>query len=77
MVLVNDEFKETFLTRISVKAYVLDPRFEFMLQSDVTERARAGFRKAGLTTPSQVVHGIVAVEATRMTPPSAADRRSG
>lgn len=63
VVLVNDEFKETFLTRISVKAYVLDPRFEFMLQSDVTERARAGFRKAGLTTPSQVVHGIVAVEA--------------
>ena len=62
VVLVKDEFKETFLTRIRVKAYVMDPRFEFMFQSDVTERARAGFRNAGLTTPQQVVHGIVAVE---------------
>ncbi len=63
VVLVKDKFKETFLTRIRVKAYVLDPRFEFMFQSDVTERARAGFRREGLTTPQQVVHGIVAVGA--------------
>jgi small-conductance mechanosensitive channel len=48
VVLVKDEFKETFLTRIRVKAYVLDPRHEFAFQSDVTERARAGFRKADL-----------------------------
>jgi small-conductance mechanosensitive channel len=48
VVLVKDEFKETFLTRIRVKAYVLDPRHEFSFQSDVTERARAGFREAGL-----------------------------
>jgi small-conductance mechanosensitive channel len=48
VVLVKDEFKETFLTRIRVKAYVLDPRLEFSFQSDVTERARAGFREAGL-----------------------------
>jgi len=48
VVLVKDEFKETFLTHLKVKAYVLDPRFEFAFQSDVTERARAGFRDAGL-----------------------------
>jgi small-conductance mechanosensitive channel len=48
VVLVSDVFKETFLTRVRVKAYVLDPRLEFLLQSDVTERARAGFREAGL-----------------------------
>jgi hypothetical protein len=47
-VLIKDDFKETFLTRIRVKAYVLDPRYEFLFQSDVTERARAGFREAGL-----------------------------
>lgn len=52
VVLVKDEFKETFLTRIRVKAYVLDPRYEFLFQSDVTERARAGFRDAGLVDPT-------------------------
>jgi small-conductance mechanosensitive channel len=51
VVLVSDVFKETFLTRVRVKAYVLDPRLEFLFQSDVTERARAGFREAGLLKP--------------------------
>jgi len=55
VVLVKDEFKETFLTRIRVKAYVLDPRYEFQFQSDVTERARAGFREGGLLEPG---HGL-------------------
>lgn len=48
VVLVQDDFRTTFVTRIKVRAYVLDPRFEFVFQSDVTERARDGFRKAGL-----------------------------
>jgi len=48
VVLISDVFKETFLTQVRVKAYVLDPRLEFLFQSDVTERARAGFREAGL-----------------------------
>ena len=52
--LVADVFKETFLTRVRVKAYVLDPRLEFLFQSDVTERARAGFREAGLLTPEHM-----------------------
>jgi len=54
VVLVSDVFKETFLTRVRVKAYVLDPRFEFLFQSDITERARAGFRDAGLLRPEHM-----------------------
>jgi len=40
VVLVADEFNERFFTRVRVKAYVLDPRLEFLFMSDVTERAR-------------------------------------
>jgi small-conductance mechanosensitive channel len=55
VVLVKDEFRETFLTHLKVKAYVLDPRYEFLFMSDVTERARVGFREAGLLGP---MHGV-------------------
>ena len=48
VVLVQDDFRTTFVTRVKIRAYVLDPRFEFVFQSDVTERAREGFRAAGL-----------------------------
>jgi small-conductance mechanosensitive channel len=48
VVLVKSMFEHTFHTRIRVKAYVLDPRLEFNFESDVTERARAGFREAGI-----------------------------
>lgn len=54
VVLISDIFKETFLTRVRVKAYVMDPRLERLFQSDVTERARAGFREAGLLRPEQM-----------------------
>ena len=56
VVLVQDQFERTFYTRIRVKGYVLDPRYEFLFQSDVTERARAGFRAAGILPPLQVDH---------------------
>jgi small-conductance mechanosensitive channel len=59
VVLVKDTFKETFLTQIKVKAYVLDPRYEFLFQSDVTERARAGFRDAGLADARHGVRAFV------------------
>ncbi len=49
-VFIEDEFHTTFVTRVKVRAYVLDPRFEFLLRSDITERARDGFRAAGLAT---------------------------
>jgi small-conductance mechanosensitive channel len=54
VVLVKDEFKETFITHIKVKAYVVDARYEFAFMSDVTERARAEFRQEGLVRP---MHG--------------------
>lgn len=50
VVIVKDEFKETFLTHLKVKAYVLDTRYEFLLMSDITERCREAFREAGLLT---------------------------
>lgn len=54
VVIVKDEFKETFVTHLKVKAYVLDTRYEFLLVSDITERARRAFREAGLLKP---MHG--------------------
>lgn len=51
VVLVKDEFDKTHLTRIRVKAYVLDTRYEFLLQSEITERARLEFRREGLLKP--------------------------
>lgn len=47
-VAVEDDFRTTILTRLTVRAYVLDPRFEVAFKSDLTERAREGFRAAGL-----------------------------
>ena len=52
VVLVRDVFKETFLTNIVVKAYVIDTRYEFLLMSEITERSRAEFRNQGLITPT-------------------------
>ncbi len=48
---VKDEFKETFLTHLVVKAYVVDARYEFALASDVTETAKAEFLKEGMLQP--------------------------
>ena len=48
---VRDEFKETFLTKIVVKAYVLDHLYESALSSDITETAKKGFLEAGLMYP--------------------------
>jgi len=59
VVLVSDVFKETFLTQVRVKAYVLDPRLELLFKSDVTERARVGFRAAGLLKPEHMLQELV------------------
>lgn len=45
---VKDVFKETFLTELKVKAYVLDTRYEFVFASDVTETAKMEFLHQGL-----------------------------
>jgi small-conductance mechanosensitive channel len=51
VVIVRDEFKETFLTHLKVKAYVLDTRYEFTFMSDVTEMAKAEFLREGMLWP--------------------------
>ncbi|MFT5142025.1 MAG: small-conductance mechanosensitive channel [Rhodothermales bacterium] len=52
---IRDEFRETFLTKIVVKAYVLDHLYESALETDITETAKMGFLKAGLLYP---VYGL-------------------
>lgn len=52
---IRDEFRETFLMKISVKAYVLDHLYESALATDITETAKLGFLKAGLLYP---VYGL-------------------
>lgn len=59
VVLVRDEFRETFLTHLEVKAYVIDARHEFRFMSDVTERARAEFRRLGLIGPQHGTRATV------------------
>ncbi len=48
---VKDEFKETFLTHLVVKSYVIDTRYEFALASDVTEAAKLEFLRQGMLWP--------------------------
>jgi len=77
VVLVKDEFRETFLTHLKVKAYVLDPRFEFLFQSDVTERARSGFREAGLLGPMHGVRAYIDLDRVPEAGPPAAEEDGG
>ncbi len=53
VVLVRDAYDHGFLTQLIVKAYVVDTRYEFRFASDVTMRAKAGFRAAGML-PTEV-----------------------
>jgi small-conductance mechanosensitive channel len=48
VVLVADAYDERHLVRLTVKAYVIDTRYEALLASDVTERARRAYRAEGL-----------------------------
>ncbi|MFK7848553.1 MAG: mechanosensitive ion channel family protein [Rhodothermales bacterium] len=48
---IKDLFKETFLTHLAVKAYVIDTRYEFAFASDVTETAKAQFQRKGMLAP--------------------------
>ncbi|MFT5365398.1 MAG: small-conductance mechanosensitive channel [Candidatus Latescibacterota bacterium] len=47
VVMVQDMYDKGFLTKLKVKAYVLDTRYEFAFASDVSERAKAAFVDAG------------------------------
>lgn len=48
---VADEVREMFLTRIRVRAYVIDTRHELALASDITEAAKSEFLRQGLLQP--------------------------
>jgi small-conductance mechanosensitive channel len=56
VVICKDEFKETFLLHIKVKAYVLDHKYENLLVSDVTEAAKSEFIRQGLLIPREPHH---------------------
>jgi len=54
-VIVTDEYDDGHIVHLKVKAYVLDARYEFLLMSDITERARQAFREEGLLVPANRV----------------------
>lgn len=58
-VLVDDRFDRTFLTRLKIKAYVLDIRLERLLASDISERLKGELLKRGLMTEA-TVRGVAA-----------------
>lgn len=54
-VLIDDRFERTFLTRLKIKAYVLDIRLERLLASDISERLKLELIRRGLLTENQVL----------------------
>ncbi|HEY8470850.1 MAG TPA: mechanosensitive ion channel domain-containing protein [Longimicrobiales bacterium] len=46
----QDDFRETFLTRACIRAYVHDHRYENAFASDVAERAKRALLESGLLT---------------------------
>ena len=54
LVLAEDRFERTFLTRFQVKAYVLDIRFERLLASDIIERIKKMLVAGGLLNEAMV-----------------------
>ncbi|HKK27986.1 MAG TPA: mechanosensitive ion channel domain-containing protein, partial [Gemmatimonadota bacterium] len=54
-VAVESEFRETFLVRLRVKAYVLDHRDEVRFRSDVVERAQEELVRRGIVDRELVV----------------------
>lgn len=54
-VAVESAFRETFLVRLRVKAYVLDHRDEVRFRSDVVERAQEEFVRRGIVDRELVV----------------------
>jgi small-conductance mechanosensitive channel len=58
-VLIEDHFDRTFLTRLTIKAYVLDIRFERLLASDITERFKNALLERQLIPETQLGQVIV------------------
>jgi small-conductance mechanosensitive channel len=59
-VLVEDLFNRTFLTRVTVKAYVLDVRLERVFASDILERIKNTLQIRGLLTEQMVLSALAA-----------------
>jgi small-conductance mechanosensitive channel len=59
-VLVDDLFNRTFLTRITVKAYVFDVRYERVFASDILERVKETLVARRLLTPELVLSALAA-----------------
>ena len=60
VVLVNEVITSGYVaTRLRAKAYVLDVRYEKAFETDVTERAKAGFARAGIVPPTMRHKGVV------------------
>ncbi len=57
-VVIEDVFDRTFLTRYSVKAYVLDVRLERVFYSDVLERIKRELIAQGLLTEDLVLRAL-------------------
>jgi small-conductance mechanosensitive channel len=76
VVLVRDEYEDTFVIHLKVKAYVIDTRYEFPFMSEVTERARAEFRRQGLLPPWHGARAWVDVSPTAAPDRTAPYRRS-
>jgi len=66
-VLINQVIHENyFAVRLRAKVYVLDVRYEKALETDVTERVMAGFRKAKIQPPAILHRGIAEPETTQI-----------
>ena len=68
-VLLVAEFNRTFLNRYSIKAYVLDVRYERMFASDVLERTQKALVESGVLSEELVLSALRAgiTEATKKT----------
>lgn len=62
-VMLADEFDRTFLNRYSIKAYVLDVRYERMFASDVLQRTRKALSTRGILSEELVLSALRAVNA--------------
>jgi small-conductance mechanosensitive channel len=59
-VLVEDEFNRSFLTRFTIKAYVLDVRFERKFASDIIERIKQALLERQIITQDMVMSALYA-----------------
>jgi hypothetical protein len=55
IVLVTDEFNRSFLNRFTIKAYVLDVRFERKFSSDMLERVKTALLDKKLITEELIL----------------------